>query len=108
MTMTFLAFFGAAITEIAGCFSFWAWLKLQKSILWLIPGTISLGTFAYLLTFVESEYAGRAYAAYGAVYICSSILWMWMIEKNIPDKYDIIGVLICFIGAGIILFTPRN
>jgi len=106
--MILLTFIGAAITEIGGCFSFWAWLKLKKSIFWLIPGTFSLWAFAYLLTFIESEYAGRAYAAYGAVYICSSILWMWIIEKNSPDRYDIIGVFICFIGAGIILFGPRS
>jgi len=106
--MTFLAFVGAALSEIAGCFSFWVWLKLSKSILWLIPGTISLWIFAYLLTFVESEYAGRAYAAYGAVYICSSILWMWIVEGNRPDKFDIGGILICFIGAGIILLMPRT
>lgn len=106
--MIFLSFLGAAVAEIAGCFSFWAGLKLQKSILWLVPGTVSLWAFAYLLTFVESEYAGRAYAAYGAVYICSSIIWMWIIEKNPPDKFDVLGVLICFIGAGIILFAPRS
>jgi small multidrug resistance family-3 protein len=103
-----LAFLGAAIAEIAGCFSFWAWLKLSKSIWWLIPGTISLWVFAYLLTLVESQYAGRAYAAYGAVYICSSILWMWIIEGNRPDKFDITGVAICFLGAIIILLAPRT
>ena len=33
-----------------------------------------LALFAYLLTLVDSENAGRAYAAYGGVYIVSSIL----------------------------------
>lgn len=106
--MTALAFLIAAITEIAGCFSFWACLKLNKSFLWLIPGTISLWIFAYALTFVESEYAGRTYATYGAIYIFSSIVWMWIVEKNSPDKYDIIGVIICLLGAAIILLGPRN
>lgn len=105
--MTLLAFIVAAIAEIAGCFSFWAWIKLQKSILWLIPGTMSLWVFAYLLTLIESEFAGRAYAAYGAIYITASILWMWIIEKNAPDRFDILGVFICLIGAGIILFAER-
>jgi small multidrug resistance family-3 protein len=106
--ITFLAFVGAALTEIAGCFTFWAWLKLDKSILWLIPGSFSLLAFAYLLTFVESEYAGRSYAGYGAIYIFSSIIWMWVVEKNVPDKFDIIGLIICFIGAGIILLSTRS
>lgn len=107
-TISILAFMGAAITEIAGCFSFWAWMRLGKSILWLIPGTLSLWIFAYLLTFIESDYAGRAYAAYGAIYIGSSILWMWIIEKNTPDRFDILGVSICLIGAGIILGAMRG
>ena len=64
----FLIFLGAAIAEIAGCFAFWAWIKLGKSIYWLIPGILSLSLFAYLLTLVESSYAGRAYAAYGAIF----------------------------------------
>lgn len=106
--MTLLAFLGAAVAEIAGCFSFWAWIKLEKNVLWLIPGTLSLWVFAYLLTFVESEYAGRTYAAYGAIYICSSILWMWIIEKNPPDKFDIIGTAMCLLGAGVILLSSRN
>lgn len=105
--MTLLAFIGASIAEIAGCFSFWAWIKLGKSVCWLIPGTISLWVFAYLLTYVESDYAGRAFAAYGAVYILSSILWMYLIEGNIPDRFDIIGVLVCLFGASIILFGSR-
>jgi small multidrug resistance family-3 protein len=55
-----LAFLGAALMEIAGCFAFWAWLKLDKSALWLIPGIAALALFAYLLTLVESPFAGRA------------------------------------------------
>lgn len=100
---TLIAFLGAAIAEIAGCFSFWAWLKLNKSPLWLIPGTGSLWLFAYLLTWVESDYAGRAYAAYGAIYIFASLLWMWWAEGNTPDKFDWIGCGICGIGALVIL-----
>jgi small multidrug resistance family-3 protein len=105
--MTWLAFIGAAITEIAGCFSFWAWIKLNKSILWLIPGALSLCLFAYLLTRAETEYAGRAYAAYGAIYIVSSIMWMWVVEKNPPDRFDVIGVMMCLFGAGIILYSSK-
>jgi small multidrug resistance family-3 protein len=105
---TLFAFIGASLAEIAGCFSFWAWIKLGKSFFWLIPGTLSLWIFAYLLTYVESDYAGRAYAAYGAVYIFSSILWMYVVEGNVPDRFDIIGVVVCLIGAGLILLGPRG
>ena len=69
----------ASVGEIAGCFSFWAWLRLGKSPLWLLPGMASLALFAYLLTRIDTATAGRAYAAYGSVYIVSSICWLWAI-----------------------------
>jgi small multidrug resistance family-3 protein len=98
----------AALAEIAGCFAFWAWLKLDRSPLWLAPGVVSLIAFAGLLTLVPSDAAGRAFAAYGGVYICASLVWMAVVEKTTPDRWDLIGGAVCLIGAGIILFGPRN
>ena len=71
--MTLPAYIGAALAEIAGCFAFWAWLRLDKSAWWLAPGIASLMLFAYLLTLVDSPAAGRAYAAYGGIYIATSL-----------------------------------
>lgn len=102
-----LAFLGAAVMEIAGCFAFWAWLKLDKSALWLIPGIAALALFAYLLTLVESPFAGRAYAAYGGIYIACALVWGWMVEGQWPDRWDLIGAGICLIGMAVILFGPR-
>jgi len=97
----------AAAGEIAGCYSFWAWLRLSKSPLWLVPGAFSLALFAFLLTRVDAEFAGRAYAAYGGVYILSSLAWMWLAEGSRPDRWDVAGALVCLAGAAIILFGPR-
>lgn len=97
----------AAITEIAGCFAFWAWLRLGKSALWIAPGLVSLALFAWLLTLVESAFAGRAYAAYGGVYIGAALVWLWLIEGRAPDRFDVAGAIICLIGAGVIIFGPR-
>lgn len=107
LRVTFLAYIGAALAEIAGCFAFWAWLRLGKSAFWLVPGMLSLALFAYLLTLVEADHAGRAFAAYGGVYILSAILWMWVIEGAKPDRWDVIGGAICLCGAAVILFGPR-
>ncbi len=100
-------YLGAAIAEIAGCFAFWAWLKLDKSVLWVIPGMISLAAFAFFLTRIDTAYAGRTYAAYGGVYIVSSLLWLWAIEGQKPDQWDVAGGSIALIGAAIILWAPR-
>lgn len=106
--MTVLAYILAAIAEIAGCFTFWAWLKLGKSALWLLPGMASLALFAWLLTLVDSGQAGRAYAAYGGVYITAAIVWLWAVEGARPDRWDMIGGVVCLIGTAIILLGPRS
>lgn len=105
--MTFAIFALAALAEIAGCFSFWAWWRLGKSALWLVPGMLSLAAFAFLMTFAESDAAGRAYAAYGGVYISASLVWLWAAEGVRPDRFDIAGAAICLLGAAVILFAPR-
>ncbi|MCX5614812.1 YnfA family protein [Bombella saccharophila] len=97
-----------ACAEIAGCFAFWTWLKLHGNPLWLIPGSLSLGLFAVLLTFSPSDHAGRAYALYGGIYIIMSLLWGWVMEHTTPDIWDIIGASLCLSGAAIILFAPHS
>jgi small multidrug resistance family-3 protein len=107
MVTSALAYVAAAIAEIAGCFAFWAWVRLGKSVWWLIPGMASLALFAYLLTLVESSAAGRAYAAYGGIYIAASLFWLWAVEGLRPDQWDVMGAVVCLAGAAIILFGPR-
>lgn len=97
----------AALAEIAGCFAFWAWLRLDRSPLWLLPGVASLIAFAWLLTLVPTDAAGRAYAAYGGVYIGASLLWLWLAEGARPDRWDAIGAGLCLAGAAVILWGPR-
>lgn len=103
---TSVIYAAAAIAEIAGCFAFWAWLRLGKSAWWTLPGLISLAIFALLLTRVDSDAAGRAFAAYGGVYIAASLFWLWSVEGIRPDRWDLIGGAICLAGAGLILFGP--
>ncbi len=79
---TYALYSFAALAEIAGCFAFWAWWRLEKSVWWLAPGMLSLVLFAWALALVPSEAAGRAYAAYGSIYILASILWLWMVEAG--------------------------
>lgn len=106
--MTPLIYAAAALAEIGGCFAFWAWARLGRSALWLLPGIAALILFAALLTRVESEAAGRAYAAYGGLYIAASLLWLWLVEHHRPDRWDIGGAAICLVGAAVILYGPRG
>ena len=104
---SFLWYLLAALGEIGGCFSFWAWVRMHKSPLWVVPGIAALVLFALVLTRVDAAAAGRAYAAYGGVYILSSLLWLWGVEGTRPDRWDIFGAAICLVGAAFILYGPR-
>jgi small multidrug resistance family-3 protein len=98
----------AAVAEIAGCYAFWAWLRLGKPAVWAVAGVASLVAFAWLLTLVEVEAAGRAYAVYGGVYIAATLVWLRVVEGFAPDRWDVIGGAVALAGAAIILWAPRG
>ncbi|WP_176562648.1 YnfA family protein [Paracoccus liaowanqingii] len=97
----------AALAEIAGCFAFWAWLRLGRSVLWLVPGIAALALFAWLLTRVEADFAGRAYAAYGGIYVAASVGWLWMTEGQMPTRLDLLGAGLCIAGTLVIVAGAR-
>ncbi len=96
----------AAVFEIAGCYAFWMWLRLDKSALWILPGVVSLVLFALILTRIDTMFAGRAFAAYGGVYIVSSLIWLIIIERATPVVFDYLGVSLCLVGAAVIIYGP--
>lgn len=105
---TIIVYVAAAFAEIAGCFSFWIVLREGKASWWLAPGMVSLALFAWLLTRVDSVAAGRAYAAYGGIYIVASLIWLWRVEGIRPDRWDTIGALMALLGAAVIIWGPRT
>lgn len=109
MSMSVIAVYcAAALAEIAGCFAFWAWVRNGQSAWWIVPGISSLILFAWLLTLVPTSAAGRAFAAYGGVYIVASLAWMWTVEKTRPDNWDALGAVLSIAGAAVILLAPRS
>jgi small multidrug resistance family-3 protein len=97
----------AAICEITGCYAVWMWLRLGRTAWWLVPATLALIAFAVVLTRVDSAFAGRAFAAYGGVYIVSSLAWLLIVERTLPRTSDVVGGVVCLAGAAIILFGAR-
>jgi small multidrug resistance family-3 protein len=106
--LAFVTYLFAALAEIAGCFAFWAWLRLGAPAWWALPGVAALVLFAVLLTQIDAAAAGRAFAAYGGVYIAASLGWLWLMEGVRPDRWDLVGGAICLLGAAIILLGPRS
>jgi len=106
--MTPAIYAAAAAAEIAGCFAFWAVLRQGAAPAWLAAGAASLLLFAWLLTRLEVDAAGRAYAAYGGVYVAASLLWLWAVEGVRPDRWDVSGSALCLAGAAVVLFGPRG
>ena len=104
---TIALFLAAAIAEIVGCYLPYLWLKQDKSAWLLIPAAISLALFAWLLS-QHPTAAGRVYAAYGGVYICVAILWLWVVEGVTPTTWDFVGSFVAITGMAIIMFTPRH
>jgi small multidrug resistance family-3 protein len=93
----------AAFLEIVGCFAFWMWIRRGAAAYVAVLGIVSLIGFALALTRVDSAFAGRAYAAYGGIYIAASLLWLWMVERQRPTVTDLIGASIAIIGALVII-----
>lgn len=98
----------AALFEIAGCYAIWAWLRLGYSPWLILPALVLLAGFAVILTMVDSPLAGRAYAAYGGIYVTSSLVWLFLIEQQLPDRWDLIGGAVTLVGALIIIYGPRG
>ena len=108
LAMTAFVYIGAALAEIAGCYSFWAWQRLGKTPWYVLPGLLSLALFAWLLTRADTAAAGRAYAAYGGVYIAASLAWLWIVEGVRPDRWDVAGVTLCLLGTAVILLAHQG
>jgi len=103
MTANLIAFVSAAILEIAGCFAFWIWLRRGGSPLVAAIGVAALIGFALVLTRVDTLFAGRAYAAYGGIYIAASLCWLWLVEAQRPTSTDLLGAGLAIAGALVVI-----
>lgn len=108
VTKTLFLFVATAAAELLGCYLPYLWLRRGASPLWLVPGAASLAAFAWLLSLHPALGAGRAYAAYGGVYIAAAVVWMWRVEGRAPDRWDVLGATLAIAGTCVIAFGPRR
>ena len=102
-----LWFWLAAVGEIAGCYAFWGWQRLKWPPWVIAPGIVALVVFAWALSRVDTSHAGRAFAAYAAVYLIGALIWLRVVERVTPDRWDLIGGGIALLGCAVILL-PRT
>jgi small multidrug resistance family-3 protein len=96
-----------ALAEILGCFLPYLWLRKGASPWLLVPAGLSLAVFAWLLT-LHPAAAGRTYAAYGGVYVSGAIFWLWLVEGQKPDRWELLGGTVCLVGMALIVLGPRG
>lgn len=95
-----------ALAEIAGCYLAYGVLRLGRPTWWLIPSTLSIALFVWLLI-LHPGAAGRTYAAYGGMYIAGAFIWLWLVEWQQPSLWEIVGVVVSLFGMSIIILAPH-
>ena len=96
-----------ALAEIVGCYLPWLWLRKGGSVWLLLPAAASLALFSWLLT-LHPDASGRVYAAYGGVYVCVALVWLWAVDGVKPGLWDVVGGAVTLAGMAIIAFAPRS
>ena len=96
----------AGLCEIGGGWLVWQWLRGGKGISWGFVGGVVLILYGIIPTFQPAHF-GRVYAAYGGFFIALSLLWGWMIDRNVPDRFDVVGAVVSLVGVCIIMYWPR-
>ena len=96
----------AGLCEIAGGWMVWQWLRESRPWTWGLLGAVVLVLYGIIPTF-QSAHFGRVYAAYGGFFIVLSLLWGWVLDGNIPDRFDVIGAVVTLVGVCIIMYWPR-
>lgn len=103
---TLAVFFLAALLEIGGGYLVWKWLREHKGKIFGLIGGLVLFVYGIIPTLQPAEF-GRVYATYGGIFVVSSVLWGYWVDKKKPDRFEIIGSIIVLIGVTVIFYFPR-
>ncbi|WP_188197656.1 YnfA family protein [Nonomuraea sp. SYSU D8015] len=98
----------AALAEIGGAWLVWQGWREQRGLLWIGAGIVALGAYGFVATFQPDPNFGRVLAAYGGVFVAGSLAWGMAVDGFRPDRWDVIGALICLAGVAVIMYAPRS
>ena len=97
----------AAVAEIGGAWLVWQGVREHRGWIWIGAGIVALGAYGFVATLQEDAHFGRILAAYGGVFVAGSLAWGMAMDGFKPDRYDVIGALVCLAGVGVIMYAPR-
>jgi small multidrug resistance family-3 protein len=106
IALSVFLFFLAGLCEIGGGWLVWQWMREGRGFTWGLVGGVVLVIYGIVPTF-QSAHFGRVYAAYGGVFILLSLLWGWLLDGNVPDRFDMMGAAIALVGVSVIMYWPR-
>ncbi|AEG42967.1 YnfA family protein [Isoptericola variabilis] len=101
-------FAAAALFEIGGAWLVWQGIREHRGWIWVGAGVIALGMYGAFATFQPDAHFGRILAAYGGVFVAGSLVWGMVVDGFRPDRWDVVGALVCLLGVAIIMYTPRS
>ena len=102
-----LLFVVAALAEIGGAWLIWQGVREHRGLLWVGAGVLALGLYGFVATLPPDANFGRILAAYGGIFVAGSLAWAMVVDKFRPDRWDIMGAVICLIGVAVIMYAPR-
>ncbi|MBW4720817.1 YnfA family protein [Saccharothrix obliqua] len=100
-----LLFVLAAVAEIGGAWLVWQGVREQRGWWWVGLGVIALGAYGFVATLQPDANFGRILAAYGGVFVAGSLVWGVVFDGFRPDRFDVIGALLCLAGVGVIMYA---
>jgi small multidrug resistance family-3 protein len=108
VTRSIALFVLAALLEIGGAWLVWQGVRESRGLAWVGAGVVALGLYGFVATLQPDAHFGRILAAYGGVFVAGSLAWGVVLDGYRPDRFDVIGALVCLLGVAVIMYAPRG
>lgn len=107
LPMSLGLFIVAGLCEIGGGYLMWLAIREQRHWIYALVGAVVLICYGMIPTLQPAHFS-RVYAAYGGMFIVLSLLWGWGIDGVRPDRYDVVGSMLCLAGMIVMMYVPRT